>query len=63
MEKWEKNMKRKRALANVIIVSDDDEALEDEVDTSGEEVDTATSSVTVLKRRRVYHLIDESDED
>ena len=56
-------MKRKRALANVIIVSDDDEALEDEVDTSGEEVDTATSSVTVLKRRRVYHLIDESDED
>ncbi|KAL4591589.1 hypothetical protein LXL04_004558 [Taraxacum kok-saghyz] len=63
MEKWEKKMKRKRALANVIIVSDDDEAQEDEVESSAEEVDTATSSVTVPKRRRVYHLIDESDED
>ncbi|KAL4579450.1 hypothetical protein LXL04_015598 [Taraxacum kok-saghyz] len=62
MEKWEKMLKRKRALANVISISDDDEAAEDEVESS-EEVDTATSSVSVSKRRRVYHLIDESDED
>ncbi|KAL4571091.1 hypothetical protein LXL04_017841 [Taraxacum kok-saghyz] len=46
MEKWEKKMKRKRALANVIIVSDDDEAPEDEFESSAEEVDTATSKWT-----------------
>ncbi|KAL4567969.1 hypothetical protein LXL04_023566 [Taraxacum kok-saghyz] len=36
MEKWEKKMKRKRALANVITISDDDEAPEDEVESSEE---------------------------
>ncbi|KAL4571219.1 hypothetical protein LXL04_017972 [Taraxacum kok-saghyz] len=59
----EKKMERKRALANVISISDDDEAPEDEVESSEEEVDTATSSVSVPKRRRVYHLIDESNEN
>ncbi|KAL4568766.1 hypothetical protein LXL04_024381 [Taraxacum kok-saghyz] len=56
MERFEKMRKRKRALANIFSISDDDESKDDVTDTS-------TSSVTVPKRRRVYRLLDESDKD